>query len=445
MKAAVHLRRDTDVTGGLTGEPSKLPRVAVFWDPAGFSAFELADAAVGVADLVFVSGLVDPRGTERLLRRKGAVVDAVGLDTARLAAELVRLEVVGVAGYTDSVLLDAAHVADRIGCRFHSVPTAEQLVDKYRQRVALAAGGVPTPRFREVPADRHPEQIARAAAEVGFPLVIKPVRGAGSRLVSLVHSPGELHRELQEYGEEPAVLEAYLESVSGADDPFSDVVSVETIVQDGKCLHLTTTGRFAFDPPFREAGMFMPGALDPATNAAVQAAAGEALHAVGIEHGICHTEVKVTPEGPRIIEVNGRIGGEVPSMLTVCGGPPLLRLSLRLALGERIEARPLEATRVGYYLRCFPPVEAMTLLRLEGIDRLHEIPGVAEVRQSLAVGAAIDFRLGSGSQLFDLSGAVDSHEELLRVRQRIAEAVDIGFEFAGTSGGDSAELDVRPA
>ena len=61
-----------------------------------------------------------------------------------------------------------------------------------------------------------------------------------------------------------------------------------------------------------------------------------ALHALGVRTGGFHTEIKLTPDGPRVIEVNGRIGGGVPEMLFEASGVSIFNLSMRVALGEPV-------------------------------------------------------------------------------------------------------------
>ncbi len=85
--------------------------------------------------------------------------------------------------------------------------------------------------------------------------------------------------------------------------------------------HLAITGRFPLAPPFRETGFFIPASIAPGQQAELLDLAGETLRALGLEVGAAHTEIKLTSEGPRVIEVNGRIGGGVPDMLRLADGP----------------------------------------------------------------------------------------------------------------------------
>jgi len=83
------------------------------------------------------------------------------------------------------------------------------------------------------------------------------------------------------------------------------------------------TGRFPLAPPFRETGSFLPSDLGPADQDAVVALAGAASEAMQVLNGLLHTEIKMTPEGPRIVEINGRVGGGISGMIARLGGPSL--------------------------------------------------------------------------------------------------------------------------
>jgi len=50
-----------------------------------------------------------------------------------------------------------------------------------------------------------------------------------------------------------------------------------------------------------------------------------ATKALRVRTGFLHTEIKVTPSGPRVIEVNGRLGGGLPNLLQQAAGFDLLR------------------------------------------------------------------------------------------------------------------------
>jgi hypothetical protein len=89
------------------------------------------------------------------------------------------------------------------------------------------------------------------------------------------------------------------------------LVSVESIVREGVIEHFMVTGRFPFAPPFRETGLFLPSDLGLAERDSVTSLATAAAAAMKVRHGFLHTEIKMTPAGPRIVQVNGRLGVSV--------------------------------------------------------------------------------------------------------------------------------------
>ena len=126
--------------------------------------------------------------------------------------------------------------------------------------------------------------------------------------------------------------------------------------------HLALTGRFPLAENFRETGFFIPAALDDAEQQCGAGLATAAIEALGVRTGCLHTEVKFTPDGPRIIEVNGRVGGGVPEMLDRAAGIPLLELTLRVALGEEIRIDgPVATERIGYRFFLQPPAVSATV------------------------------------------------------------------------------------
>jgi len=61
--------------------------------------------------------------------------------------------------------------------------------------------------------------------------------------------------------------------------------------------------------PFRETGNFVPGILAPELHAPVSSMVDDTIRALGIRDAVIHTEIKLTADGPKLVEVNGRLGG----------------------------------------------------------------------------------------------------------------------------------------
>jgi hypothetical protein len=90
-------------------------------------------------------------------------------------------------------VLPAARLREALGLPGMSAEQAVKFRDKERMKAALDAAGIRTPRHRS--AQTEPECRA-AAEELGYPLVLKPVSGAGSADTHRVDGPTDLERVL---------------------------------------------------------------------------------------------------------------------------------------------------------------------------------------------------------------------------------------------------------
>lgn len=410
------------------------PLVLVPYGERSVAFLQLVAAAEDLCDLAWLVHSDEPDGgvPPRLLRRFGPVVDGAGKDEASLADEVAALGPDGVVAFRDADLVRVAGLAARLGLPFHTPAVARRLADKAEQRRALHAAGLPVPRVWEIPARPDAAFVADVAARTTYPVVVKPRTGSGSRHTFLVHDAWELRRVLAwlEATPEPLVAEEYLRSRPGAErDPFADYVSVETLADGTGRHHVAVTGRLRPAPPFRETGFFIPSTLAAAEQEDVQALASAALGALGVEVGCVHTEIKLTPDGPRVLEVNGRMGGGVHEMLQVAAGADLLRACLQVALGEPTGLTgPLDCRRIGYRLFLQPPTSARRVRTVDGLQKVAALPGVDSVSVHLGPGEAVDAREGTRAFVAAVVGCAESHDEVLAVDRRMYQLTDVAYE-----------------
>lgn len=282
-----------------------------------------------------------------------AVPDEQGLLDA--AAEVGKEHpVLGVCTYDETMVIATALVAERLGVPGLTVAGAEHCRDKHLTRTALTAAGLAQPRF-ELAASIA--EAAAAAERIGFPVVVKP-RGMGASAgVVLVNGPGDL-----------AAAFGVTARASHAGPPdFADGVLVEQLVTgpeisvDG----VVTAGEYrAFcvarkrlgpAPCFEEVGHIVDPA-DPLTaDTALHDMLARAHQVLGLADGITHTEVRFTERGPVIIEVNGRLGGDlIPYLGKLATGIDPGRVAAEVALGVRPDLTVTEP-RVSGVRFLYPP------------------------------------------------------------------------------------------
>ena len=407
--------------------------MAVGYGPRCVPVMQLVEAAAGLCDLLWVIDTSVPGMGEMadLLHRFGAVVDLEGMSVEQTVKTLADWEPAGMTTYLDAGMVDLACVAEGLGLSFHSPETAAALTDKAIQRRAMADAGIEMPACHLVRPDQSGRDLSAVETEVGWPAVLKPRSAQGSRYTFLANDAAELDKLLDTLGpgRPEMVLEGYLaDDPVRAGDAYAGYVSVESVVADGAISHLALTGRFPPAENFRETGFFIPAALDTASRTSVLDLATRAIDALGVRTGCLHTEIKFTPAGPRIIEVNGRLGGGVPEMLERAAGFSLLDLTLRVALGEPVSVDgPVATDRIGYRFFLQPPTVSATVTAIDGINDFSDRDEVDTVSVHQGPGAALDWRDGSGNHIVAVVGSTDDEEQLQAAYRLLHQEVTVSY------------------
>ncbi|MFL5441900.1 MAG: ATP-grasp domain-containing protein, partial [Myxococcales bacterium] len=134
------------------------------------------------------------------------------------------------------------------------------------------------------------------------------------------------------------------------------------------------------DGPYFEETLYVtpsrhPQPLQSACAAAVQ----EATRALGLVHGPVHAELRLTPDGPRILEVAARsIGGLCGRTLRFGVGIALEELLLRHAI-DPASALPTDRERRAAGVLMLPIRRGGVLQEVRGIESAKSVPGIEDV------------------------------------------------------------------
>lgn len=282
---------------------------------------------------------------------------------------------IGVTSSSEYYIATAAALAHRLVLPGPSPLAIRVCRDKQTQREQLQAAGIWVPTFCAV---TSATTAAAAAISMGFPVVVKPVCGTGSAGVKLCRRADEVaaHADalLQQHHNERGLPVPHRilveELVEGSE------YSVETV---GRKIIGITQKYLGVLPYFVEVGHDFPAELPARTSAVIHQAVLQTLEALSLGWGLTHTELRLTAEGPKIIEVNPRLaGGYIPELVRLACGVDLITEAIRLVAGY--EPR-LERTAGRYASLRFllPPCDG-TLVGVEGLDAAMRIPGIDEVR-----------------------------------------------------------------
>lgn len=299
-----------------------------------------------VVSVTFVTGWVDPEPLRRTWQESasGGEFRTVGsLDEVVTAAVEIHRErpVDGVVTYSERLLRPHAEVAARLGLRGNTPEVVAVAQSKFRQRAVFAERGVPSPRYAVL---RDESDVPAAVAVTGLPAVFKPSFGAGSQGVTLATTEREVIDLVRQarttdtaltrlQNEDVVVLEERM-AVEGTDpSPYADYVSVESLLLDGRIEHVAVTDRLRLRNGYIEEGMVQPTRLSAPDAQAVVDCVDMALKAIGLTDGAAHTEVALTADGPKIVEVNARAGGPIPTMMLAAADYDYAAAIARAALG----------------------------------------------------------------------------------------------------------------
>jgi biotin carboxylase len=259
------------------------------------------------------------------------------------------LEFDGVTTFLEFGLPLTAHLAEALGLPGHSPRAVARSRNKVETRVACRAAGIPTPRFARI---RRPEDLEGAARLVGFPAILKPISGAGSARVYRIEGEAELRASHRQICAEAASDARPAESNSGGlDELLACFSGVEMVLEeylegeefDVDCLLsrrelvYAAVTRDLPQPQYQETGSQMPPPFPQAVQRELTELARRVLVALGYSDGVYHVELKYTPSGPRLIEVNARLGGGPMYLMNkLVWGVDLVEQHLLTVIGERI-------------------------------------------------------------------------------------------------------------
>ncbi|GAA0290630.1 hypothetical protein GCM10010302_31480 [Streptomyces polychromogenes] len=299
-----------------------------------------------------------------------------------------REEIAGVTTTSDFYVPAAARIARWLGLPGNAPEAVAVCRDKSALRERLRAAGVRQPRYALV---REPAAAAAAVARTGLPCVVKPADDSGSTNVLLCADEAEVRAQIERIlaidtnvrgmpTARTVLVEEYLDGPE---------YSVEMFSGDGQavCVGITAKSVTA-GPHFVEHRHLFPAPLPAATAQSITDTVTAALDAAGIRLGATHTEVKLTAEGPALVEINPRpAGGMIPELIRIATGVDLLDAQLRAALGLPPHLKAEDGGHAG--IQFLLAGTDGTLTAVHGAEAAAAVEGVASVLVTAAPGTPV--------------------------------------------------------
>jgi biotin carboxylase len=371
------------------------------------------------------------RNPDALGLREADVARVVDFSDPRAVIDAVAdVELDGVLTVSaDRAVPVVAAVAEERGLPGIGSETAHLMTHKVAMRRRLAEWGVPQPRFAAL---RSLAERRLAAAEVGFPAVLKPADSGGQRGIFRVESlddvEAHLHEALAASPTGDAILEEFVEGTE-----MNGIV----IARDGEAIPLTLSDRLR--PPGIGFGVgwihLYPATIYGDQLVESERVAAQTVRTLGLQSGIAFPQLIATPDGRVVVvECAARIpGGQMADLVRYAVGVDLVEVQIRIALGEPLPddlvlprfRQPL-AIR---FLTAEPgPLPTGRVTRVGPLDPVLTLPGVVQAETYLVEGETIRPVRLDGDRRGYVIAVADTNLEALELAEAAASAVVVEVE-----------------
>ena len=281
---------------------------------------------------------------------------------------------------------------------------------------------------------RAPEEALRLAAEIGYPLVVRPSYVLGGRAMEIVHQQSDLERYMREAvkvsNDSPVLLDRFLNDAIEVDvDAISDG---DRVLIGGIMEHIEQAGVHSGDsacslPPFSLSQEMQ----DELRRQTVAMAKG--LNVVGL----MNVQFAIQGETVYVLEVNPRASRTVP-YVSKATSLPLAKIAARCMAGRSLDAQGVEGEVIPPYYSVKEAV--FPFIKFPGVDTIlgpemkstGEVMGVGETfaeafaKSQMAAGV----RMPSSGRVF-ISVRSSDKPKVVDVAKSLAA---LGFTLCATRG-----------
>ena len=275
---------------------------------------------------------------------------------------------------SDMPMQTIAYISGKLKLPSISVSSSIKVTNKRYMREALKKENIPIPLFAASDNLKSLKPLAKKIFNKNIKCILKPADSSGSRGVNLIESIDELESAFynsQEYSKSGYVmLEEYM---VGAE------VSVESITYENECNVIQITDKMTTGAPnFVEMGHSQPSRNTKDIKESIIQLTKAATKVLGINYGPSHTEIIITKDGPKIVEIGARLGGDniTSHLVPFSTGVNMIENCIKLALSEAPNL--IKEYNNGSAIR-YIKADHGEIVSIEGIEKAREISNIKEV------------------------------------------------------------------
>lgn len=344
--------------------------------------------------------------------------------TVRAAKELSeKIPIDGVITVGTDASKTVSAVANALGLPGIKFEDAECATNKIKMRSRFQKHGVPCPDFYAVWTYTEAVDSFR---KIGKTVVVKPADNMGARGVRMVDSEEALSDAFENAKRNSPSGEILVEEYMAGDE-----LSIDSLVCNGEVYICGIADRIIERPPFFiETGHVMPSQKEKSVLDEAVEVMKQGIKALGISIGAAKGDIKITPEGPKIVELAARLSGGFMSTYTFpySSGVNLMKAAIEVALGKIPSAESFipKWNKVAIERSLIP--QPGVIREINGVAAAEKIPGVRNIFITREIG---DEAVSPTSNV-DKAGHVivlaDNHKDAFAISDEALKTIDIVTE-----------------
>lgn len=341
------------------------------------------------------------------------------LDTEKILELALKIKPDGIITLaSDQPMKSVAFVGQKMNLVTISNSVAKNTTNKGEMRKVLKGNNIPIPFFCTV---SSLSEFLVEAPKFKLPFIVKPTDSSGSRGVTLVKSLDDLE-EVYSYANKisrtsQVIIEEYL---------IGPEFSIEAISYKGKTNIIAITEKETSGAPyFVEMGHMIPARISEQKKKEISKIVKGTIKALKIDDGPSHCEVIYTNNGPKIVEIGARLGGDniTTHLVPLATGYDIVKETINIAVGNPLE-EVVNINRMAV-IKYIKSDQRGWINKIEGLEHIKSSSYFVELQIIKNMGAYIDSVKSSSDRIgyFILTG--ENHKEVVEESERLLSKINI--------------------
>jgi carbamoyl-phosphate synthase large subunit len=291
----------------------------------------------------FYTIVIDPNPNSDAKKLADEFFVVEGNDFNRTLEIALQFSIKGVVtAATDHPILMMCQIADELNLPFPSYHSCFTLLDKGEFKALLEINDISHAKGGVYNADS-----IVVSEDFLYPVIVKPIRGSGSRGVIKCDISSDLQKSIDEClsfcNDDRYIIEEYLEG---------DEISIEAYVYEHKLNIVQITDKNVSSPPYNvELGHMQPSKylhmISDITNFL-----HKIVDLVGLNNCVIHPEIKIKNDIITIIEIGPRLGGDfiTSKLVPLSTGIDMEEIQIKIATSQSVSILPISSASLISFL-----------------------------------------------------------------------------------------------